>query len=45
MDIYLFKIIYYSWSRWPEIIQYNDFRDGWKESDVEDLARIVVSNF
>jgi len=35
--------MYYSWSRWPEIIQHNDFREGWKESDVEDLARIVVS--
>lgn len=36
-------ISYYSWSRWPEIILHNDFREGWKESDVEDLARIVVS--
>lgn len=34
---------YFSWSRWSEIIQHNDFRDGWKENDVEDLARIVVS--
>jgi len=40
----LILFICYSWSRWPEIIQHNDFREGWKESDVEDLARIVVSN-
>lgn len=48
--ILIFVIILYihyfnnSWSRWPEIIQHNDFREGWKESDVEDLARIVVSH-
>jgi len=42
--VYILKIIKCSWSRWPEIIQHNDFREGWKESDVEDLARIVVSN-
>lgn len=33
----------YSWGRWTESIQQNDFRDGWKESDVEDLARVIVS--
>ena len=30
------------WGRWTEILQTNDFRDGWKESDIEDLARVIV---
>lgn len=41
---YIFLFFNFSWGRWPAIIQHNDFREGWKESDVEDLARIVVSN-
>lgn len=33
------------WGRWQEIIAQNDFRDGWKDGDVEDLARVIVSIF
>jgi len=34
---------YYSWGRWREIIGQGQFPEGWRESDVEDCARIMVT--
>jgi hypothetical protein len=31
------------WGRWPEILAHSHFRRGWRESDVEDCARVIVS--
>ena len=40
----LFNLIeFFSWGRWTEIHEQGTFKRGWKESDVEDCARIIVS--
>lgn len=31
------------WGRWQDILAHSQFREGWKESDVEDCARVIVS--
>lgn len=32
-----------SWGRWTEILDQGAFKRGWKESDVEDCSRVIVS--
>lgn len=31
------------WGRWPEIAEQGQFKRGWRESDIEDCARVIVS--
>lgn len=31
------------WGRWREIMAHGQFRKGWRESDVEDCARVMVN--
>ncbi|CAB3373521.1 Hypothetical predicted protein [Cloeon dipterum] len=35
-------LLTYGWGRWNEILITSQFRQGWRESDVEDLARVIV---
>lgn len=32
-----------SWGRWPEILEQGAFKKTWRDMDVEELARIIVS--
>jgi hypothetical protein len=34
----------FRWGRWQEILSNNQFREGWRESDIEDCARVIVSS-
>ena len=45
MNIELQVIIFFllSWGRWSEILEQGAFKRGWKENDVEDCSRIIVS--
>lgn len=38
-----FVFINFRWGRWPEILEMGQFKRSWREVDVEDCARIVVS--
>ncbi|KAG8231203.1 hypothetical protein J437_LFUL010900 [Ladona fulva] len=35
-------LLTFGWGRWPEILAQGQFRRGWRESDVEDCARVIV---
>lgn len=37
-------LLTFGWGRWREILEHSQLRKGWKESDIEDCARVVVSN-
>lgn len=36
-------LLTFGWGRWQEILQHSQFRRGWREQDVEDCARVIVS--
>lgn len=38
-------LLTFGWGRWREILDHSQLRKGWKESDIEDCARVIVSNF
>lgn len=40
---YLKPFISCRWGRWTEILEQGAFKRGWKESDVEDCSRVIVS--
>lgn len=33
----------FRWARWTEILELGQFKRGWREQDVEDCARVIVS--
>lgn len=33
----------YRWGRWSEISEQGQFKRGWREQDIEDCARVIVS--
>ncbi|PSN41757.1 hypothetical protein C0J52_08864 [Blattella germanica] len=35
-------LLTFGWGRWPEILAHSHFRRGWRESDVEDCARVIL---
>uniref|UniRef100_A0A0A9YRD7 Chromodomain-helicase-DNA-binding protein 6 n=1 Tax=Lygus hesperus TaxID=30085 RepID=A0A0A9YRD7_LYGHE len=35
-------LLTFGWGRWQEILSHNQFREGWKECDIEDCARVIV---
>lgn len=41
------KITFFSpnirWGRWTECLENGQFKRGWREPDIEDCARIIVS--
>lgn len=43
MLIAFLLIFIYSWARWTEILEQGQFKRGWREQDVEDCARVIVS--
>lgn len=44
-NIHIFKSYSYifSWGRWSELLELGQFKRGWRDIDVEDCARIIVS--
>lgn len=36
-------LLTFGWGRWQEILMHSQLRKGWREQDVEDCARVVVS--
>lgn len=36
---------YFRWGRWTEILEQGQFKRGWRDSDIEDCARVIVSVF
>jgi hypothetical protein len=44
MLVYLtcINVIFFRWGRWNDILTTGQFRTGWRESDVEDCARVIV---
>lgn len=43
IEINLFLPVNCSWGRWPEILEQGSFKKTWRDMDVEELARIIVS--
>lgn len=41
--VYLDLFFLYRWGRWTEILEQGQFKRGWREQDVEDCARVIVS--
>lgn len=37
-------LLTFGWGRWTEILAHSQLRKGWREQDVEDCARVIVSN-
>ncbi|XP_042238022.1 chromodomain-helicase-DNA-binding protein 7-like isoform X2 [Homarus americanus] len=35
-------LLVYGWGRWKEILAHGDFRPAWKETDVQDCARMIL---
>ncbi len=40
---WVFCNFYQRWARWPEILAFGQFRQGWSEKAIEDCARLIVS--
>lgn len=38
-----FSFANFRWGRWGEILEQGSFKRGWKDSDVEDCSRVIVS--
>jgi hypothetical protein len=36
-------LLTFGWGRWKEFLANNEFRNGWTEEYVEELARLLVS--
>lgn len=36
-------LLSYGWGRWTEIADQGQFKRGWREQDIEDCARVIVS--
>lgn len=34
---------YCRWARWTEILEQGQFKRGWREQDIEECSRIIVS--
>lgn len=37
-------IVLCRWGRWTDVLTHGQFRKGWRELDVEDCARVIVSS-
>uniref|UniRef100_A0A1B0DIN5 Chromodomain-helicase-DNA-binding protein 7 n=1 Tax=Phlebotomus papatasi TaxID=29031 RepID=A0A1B0DIN5_PHLPP len=37
-------LLTYGWGRWSEILEHGQFKRGWREIEVEELARIIGKN-
>ncbi|XP_031342134.1 chromodomain-helicase-DNA-binding protein 7 isoform X2 [Photinus pyralis] len=35
-------LLTFGWGRWREILDHSQLRKGWKESDIEDCARVIL---
>uniref|UniRef100_A0A6P7GKH5 Chromodomain-helicase-DNA-binding protein 6 isoform X2 n=1 Tax=Diabrotica virgifera virgifera TaxID=50390 RepID=A0A6P7GKH5_DIAVI len=35
-------LLTFGWGRWQEILMHSQLRKGWKESDIEDCARVIL---
>ncbi|XP_055681908.1 uncharacterized protein LOC129789277 isoform X4 [Lutzomyia longipalpis] len=35
-------LLTYGWGRWTEILEHGQFKRGWREIEIEDLARIIL---
>nr|CAD7406195.1 unnamed protein product [Timema poppensis] len=35
-------LLTFGWGRWMEILTHSHFRRGWRESDIEDCARVIL---
>ncbi|XP_025832998.1 chromodomain-helicase-DNA-binding protein 7 isoform X3 [Agrilus planipennis] len=35
-------LLTFGWGRWKEILDHSQLRKGWKESDIEDCARVIL---
>lgn len=36
-------LLTFGWGRWGEILHHSQLRKGWREQDIEDCARVIVS--